>query len=43
MRLSQVNGLPSEVVTELKAMSNEFMAKAVFLDTLRDRLGFPRR
>ncbi len=37
-RLSQVSSLPPEIVEELKTMGNEFMAKAVALDTARDRL-----
>lgn len=36
-RLSAVAGLNAAVAEELRGMGHEFMAKAVYIDTLRNR------
>ena len=38
-RLSAVTGLTPDVAEELRGMGHEFMAKAVYIDTLRSRSG----
>lgn len=41
-RLSQVPGLNAAVAEELRSMAHDFMAKAVYYDTLRSRSGQAR-